>query len=37
MNMDAAKNVDELIHIGETSAKVEVKPDHLPMEFNLKK
>ena len=37
MNMDAAKNVEELLHIGETAAKEEVKPEHIPEAFNLKK
>ena len=37
MNMDAAKNVEELLSIGGTAAKDEVKAAHLPEVFNLKK
>jgi uncharacterized protein len=37
MNMDAAKNVEELLHIGDTAAKEQVKPEHFPGKFNLVK
>jgi hypothetical protein len=37
MNMDAAKNVEELLHIGDTAAKEQVKADHFPDKFNLVK
>lgn len=37
MNMDAAKNVEELLHIGETAAKEQVKAEHFPDKFNLAK
>jgi hypothetical protein len=36
MNMDAAKNVEELIHIGESAAKADVTASQLPEVFNLK-
>jgi hypothetical protein len=36
MNMDAAKNVEELITIGESAAKVEVTEQQFPEAFNLK-
>jgi predicted acylesterase/phospholipase RssA len=36
MNMDSAENVDQLIRIGEESAKNDVKPDHFPKSFDLK-
>ncbi|HTE30987.1 MAG TPA: patatin-like phospholipase family protein [Chryseolinea sp.] len=37
MNMDAAKNVEELLQIGETAAKEQVSPDHFPAAFDLVK
>jgi len=37
MNMDAAKNVEELLHIGGTAAKEQVKTDHFPEKFNIAK
>src|SRR5688572_2227443 len=37
MNMDAAKNVEELLRIGETAAKNEVLKEHFPDAFNLVK
>ncbi len=37
MNMDAAKNVEELLEIGETAAKEQVSPDHFPSVFDLAK
>ena len=37
MNMDAAKNVEELLQIGETAAKEQVSPDHFPSVFDLAK
>lgn len=36
MNMDAAKNVDELIGIGEKAAEAEVSANHFPSHFDLK-
>ncbi len=37
MNMDAAKNVEELLQIGERAATEQVNDDHFPPAFNLKK
>ena len=37
MNMDAAKNVDELMTIGEAAAADAVMPAHFPKYFNLSK
>lgn len=37
MNMDSAENVEALVRIGEVAAKRDVKPEHLPTAFNLKK
>jgi hypothetical protein len=36
MNMDAAKNVDELISIGEKAAEAEVSANHFPSHFDVK-
>ena len=36
MNMDSAENVEDLIRIGEASAKVNVSAKHFPEAFNLK-
>lgn len=37
MNMDSAENVEQLIKIGEQSAKQQVKAEHLPKAFDLAK
>ena len=37
MNMDSAENVEQLIAIGEQSAKQQVKAEHLPKSFDLQK
>lgn len=37
MNMDAAKNVEELLQIGERAAAEQVKAEHFPEAFNIKK
>jgi len=35
--MDAAKNVEELLQIGERAAAEQVTTDHFPPAFNIKK